>query len=78
MMPHRNLHAKYLFRFILFIFCKNSIRLTKYYFIFNYIIYLTANNGRPEPGVPSAGTSCYNMIAKSQHIEAKKYTLIKQ
>jgi len=28
-------------------------------------IYLTANNGRPEPGVPSAGTSCDNMMAKS-------------
>jgi len=35
-------------------------------------IYLTANNGRPEPGVPSAGTTCDNMIVKSQHIEAKR------
>jgi len=42
------------------------------------LFYLTANDGRTEPGVPSAGITCDNMIVKSQHIEAKKDTLIKQ
>ena len=46
-------------------------------FIF-ILFYLTANDGRPEPGVLSAGTRCDNMIVKSQHIEAKKDALIKQ
>jgi len=35
-------------------------------------IYLTPNNGGPELGMPSAGTSFDYMIVKSQHIEAKK------
>jgi len=43
-----------------------------------YLFHLKANDGRPEPGVPSAGTSCDNMIVKSQHIGAKKDTLINQ
>jgi len=43
-----------------------------------YLFYLTANDNRPEPGVPSAETSCDNMIVKSQHIEAKKDTSINQ
>ena len=43
-----------------------------------FLFYLTANDGRPEPGVLSAGTRCDNMIVKSQHIEAKKDALIKQ
>jgi len=42
------------------------------------LFYSTANDGRPEPRVPSAGTSCDNMIVRSQHIEAKKDTVIKQ
>jgi len=33
----------------------------EYIFIFIlYLFYLTANDGRPGPGVPSAGTSCDN------------------
>jgi len=52
---------------------------TLYLFIYLfYLLHLTANDSRPEPGVPSAGTSCDNMIVKSQHIEAKKDTLIKK
>jgi len=45
---------------------------------FIYLFYLMANDGRLEPGVPSARTSCDNVIVKSQHIEVKKDTLIKQ
>jgi len=47
-------------------------------FFYSYVFYLTANDGRPEPGVPSAGTSCDNMTVKSQHIEAKKDPLMNQ
>jgi len=31
---------------------------------FIYLFYLTAHDGRPEPGVPSAGTSCDIVIIK--------------
>jgi len=29
-----------------------------------FLFYLMANDGRPESGMPSAGTSCDNMMAK--------------
>jgi len=41
-------------------------------------IFILFNGSRPEPGVPSAGTSYDNRIVKSQHIAAKNDTLINQ
>jgi len=35
------------------------------------------NDARPEPGVPSAGASCDNMMAKSEHIKTQRRCLNK-
>jgi len=45
----------------IFITTENHHTGEKFIFI---LFYLTANDGRPEPGVPSAGTSCDIIIVK--------------
>jgi len=40
--------------------------------LFIYLFYLMANDGKPQHGVPSAGTSCNNMMAKGQQKQTQK------
>jgi len=38
---------------------------------FYFLFYLTANDGRPEPGMPAAGANCDNMMAKCQQTKTQ-------